>query len=61
MSYSSTLAKVAVADESGQVTFYTRELKEDGKFNAGGSVSAVSWSPDGKYLVCHPFDDKGES
>lgn len=52
MSYSVAGAKVAVAGESGNVTFYSRELKEEGKkLNASGSVSALSYSPDGKWLV----------
>ena len=52
MSYSVAGAKVAVAGESGNVAFYSRELKEESKkLSAGGSVSALSYSPDGKWLV----------
>ena len=52
MSYSVAGAKVAVASESGSISFYSRELKEESKkLNAGGAVSALAYSPDGKWLV----------
>lgn len=51
LSYSSSEAKIAVGFENGEVVFYSRELKEVGKFQTAGNVSTLAYSPDGKLLV----------